>query len=131
MDSVVIDTDVLSYLFKSDTRGELYQPLIDGRLGVISFMTLAELNFWANFRNWGIERRAQLGAFLQPFTVINSDFQLSLMWAEIRNQVMRDGNHIDTADCWIAATARLYAIPLITHNRSHFIQVKGLTTLPE
>ena len=66
MDSVLIDTDVLSYLFKRDTRGELYKPLLDGKLGVISFMTIAELTFWANFRNWGAQRKAELRAFLTP-----------------------------------------------------------------
>jgi len=42
---------------------------------------------------------------------------------------MRDGHHIDTADCWIAATARLHVIPLLTHNTQHFMHVSGLTTL--
>jgi len=48
MDSVVIDTDVLSYLFKQDSRGESYQAHLEGKFGVISFMTLAELGVWAN-----------------------------------------------------------------------------------
>ena len=53
MDSVVIDTDVLSYLFKQDSRGESYQAHLEGKFGVISFMTLAELGVWANLRKWG------------------------------------------------------------------------------
>jgi hypothetical protein len=40
MDSVLIDTDVLSYLFKQDTRAEPYQPHLDGKLGVLSFMSV-------------------------------------------------------------------------------------------
>jgi predicted nucleic acid-binding protein len=131
MDAVVIDTDVLSYLFKQDTRGELYQPHLDGKLGVLSFMTIAELEFWADSRNWGARRRAKLAAFLQPYTVIHSDRDLCRKWAEIRNQVMRSGHHIDTADCWIAATAMLYGIPLITHNQDHFIHVNGLIVISE
>ena len=67
MDSIVIDTDVLSYLFKRDTRGDRYQSHIDGKLGVLSFMTIAELDFWANLRNWGAKRREELSAFLQPY----------------------------------------------------------------
>lgn len=131
MDSVVVDTDVLSYLFKRDTRGELYQSHLDGKIGVVSFMTIAELSFWANLRNWGAIRRAALSSFLEPYTVIDSNHQLSQMWAAIRSQVMLDGHHIDTADCWIAATARLYDIPLVTHNVSHFVYVSGLKTLSE
>ena len=37
---VVIDTDVISYIFKGDTRGEMYQPHLDNKLGVLSFMTV-------------------------------------------------------------------------------------------
>jgi tRNA(fMet)-specific endonuclease VapC len=129
MDSVIVDTDVLSYLFKGDSRGESYRPHLDGKLGVLSFMTIAELDFWASTRNWGSTRRAELTAFLEPYTVIHSDLRLCEMWAEVRSQVMRDGHHIDTADCWIAATARLYDIPLLTHNRSHFAHVSDLKTL--
>ena len=129
MDSVLIDTDVLSYLFKGDSRAEPYQPHLDGKLGVLSFMSIAELDFWANFRNWGVKRRADLAAFLQPYTVIDSDRHLCQVWADIRSQVRRDGYHIDTADCWIAATAFHYEIPLATHNGSHFVHVNGLTIL--
>lgn len=131
MDSVIIDTDVLSYLFKGDTRGESYRPHLDGKLGVLSFMTIAELDFWATTRNWGPTRRAELSAFLEPYTVINSDLRLCQMWAEVRSEVMRAGHHIDTADCWIAATARLYDIPLLTHNMNHFVHVNGLKAVSE
>ena|SRR5215831_7090039 len=44
MEFAVIDTDVVSYLFKGDTRGDLYQPHLDSKLGVLSFMTVAELD---------------------------------------------------------------------------------------
>jgi predicted nucleic acid-binding protein len=92
MDSVVIDTDVLSYSFKQDS---------EGKFGIISFMTVAELEVWANMRNWGAHRRAQLAAFLAPYAVINSSRELAQTWAAIRSQVMRSGHHIDTADCWL------------------------------
>lgn len=131
MDSVVIDTDVLSYLFKEDTRGDLYRPHLHGKLGVLSFMTVAELDLWAASRSWGARRRAELSAFLRPYVVIDSDRQLCRRWAEIRSEAMRSGHHIDTADCWIAATAALYGIPLVTHNRDHFVHVKALTTISE
>jgi tRNA(fMet)-specific endonuclease VapC len=127
MDSVLIDTDVLSYLFKQDSRGEIYKPHLDGKFGVISFMTLAELEFWASIRNWGPQRRIALSAFLEPYAIINSDVELAHTWATIRSEVMQDGYHIDTADCWIAATARLHGIPLLTHNTSHFEHVSGIT----
>lgn len=45
--AVLIDTDVLSFLFKGDTRAEKYRAHLTNRLLVVSFMTLAELERWA------------------------------------------------------------------------------------
>jgi hypothetical protein len=47
MSDAVIDTDVVSFLFKRDTRAELYRPHLVGRRIVVSFMTVAELEAWA------------------------------------------------------------------------------------
>lgn len=42
--SVVVDTDVVSYIVKGDTRGALYQSHLANRIASISFMTHAELD---------------------------------------------------------------------------------------
>jgi hypothetical protein len=41
-DIVVVDTDVVSFLFKGDTRSDLYRPHLEGRLAVIAARTRAE-----------------------------------------------------------------------------------------
>lgn len=131
MDFIVIDTDVISYLFKGDTRGDLYAPYLEDGLGILSFMTIAELDHWADAHNWGGRRRAELEAFLKPYTAIESNRELCRQWAAIKNQVERSGYSIETADAWIAATALLYQVPLVTHNRSHFAPVLGLRMISE
>jgi tRNA(fMet)-specific endonuclease VapC len=131
MDFIVIDTDVVSYLFKGDTRGDLYAPYLEDSLGVLSFMTIAELDFWADARNWGEKKRAELETFLKPYIVIESNRELCRQWAALNYQVQRSGYHIETADAWIAATALLYNVPLVTHNRSHFTHVNGLNLISE
>jgi hypothetical protein len=40
---VVIDTDVLSFLYKRDTRARLYEPHLNDPPFIVSFMSLAEL----------------------------------------------------------------------------------------
>jgi hypothetical protein len=45
--SAVVDTDVVSFAFKGDSRADLYGPHLTNRLLVISFMTLAELERWS------------------------------------------------------------------------------------
>jgi hypothetical protein len=37
---VVVDTDVVSFLFRNDTRAGLYRPHLAGRVLTISFTTL-------------------------------------------------------------------------------------------
>lgn len=53
MNAAIVDTDVVSMLFKGDTRAIAYRAHVTGRLLGISFMTLAELERWALERRWG------------------------------------------------------------------------------
>jgi len=43
MTPVVVDTDVVSFLFKNHPIGLRYDPELAGRVALISFMTVAEL----------------------------------------------------------------------------------------
>ncbi|MGA2771966.1 MAG: hypothetical protein ABSG26_14225 [Bryobacteraceae bacterium] len=38
----------------------------------------------------------------------------------------RNGRRIETANAWIAATALLYDVPLLTHNKTDYLGVPGL-----
>ena len=44
MPAVLLDTDVTSFLFKTDTHGRWYKQHMHGQEQIISFMTLAELD---------------------------------------------------------------------------------------
>ena len=129
--SIVVDTDVLSYLFKEDSRGELYLPHLDGKLTVISFMTLAETDRWALERRWGQAKRAAMKVFLEQFIVSPFNRPLCIRWAEAMYSARRNGIPIQTADGWVAATAVLHNAPLVTHNKKHFSGVDGLTIISE
>ena len=43
----VVDTDVISFIFRADTRAAFYRDDLSGRQPGISFQTLAELRRWA------------------------------------------------------------------------------------
>ncbi len=131
MASVVVDTDVVSFLFKRDSRAEWYRPHLSGKLLVLSFMTVAELDRWALERNWGRARRARMEESLQNFIVYPFDRALCLKWAEVSDRARRIGRRIECADAWIAATAVLHNIPLVTHNASDYAGVDGLTVISE
>ena len=94
-------------------------------------MTVAELKQWTLLRNWGLRRRQALDEHLQLYTLIPFDRALCQTWAEIRYQAHQNGRKIETADAWIAASALLYQVPLVTHNRTDFDWVNGLTVISE
>ena len=128
---IVVDTDIISFILKEDSRSELYKPHILGLPKIISFMTLAELRRWEIQNNWGAKRISKAQEFLDEFTIINSDEELCQIWANIKSDAHKYGNPIDTADAWVAAVALLFDIPLVTHNRRHFQAVKNLQIISE
>ncbi|MDQ3009350.1 MAG: type II toxin-antitoxin system VapC family toxin [Acidobacteriota bacterium] len=131
MRSFIVDTDVVSFIYKGDTRGNLYENHLRVSLSSISFMTLAELNLWAESHNWGERRREELALFLQRFAVIESNQELCQRWAIVTDQVRRSGRKIQPGDAWIAATALLYGLPLVTHNAVDYAGIAGLTVISE
>jgi tRNA(fMet)-specific endonuclease VapC len=127
--ALVVDTDVVSYLFRGDTRAEPFRSVLAGRVLVVSFMTIAELDRWALSRNWGPSRMAALEQHLRNFVLHPFDRALCRRWAEVMDGARRLGRPIQTADAWIASTALQLAVPLVTHNPSDYDGVGGLTVL--
>jgi len=127
----VVDTDVWSYLYKGRDEAKLYEPHLFGNVLVISFQTRAELLQGAMAAGWGEQRRQHLESRLQRYVVEHSSDALCLRWAEAIISARRAGRPIAAADAWIAATALHLGIPLITHNRNHFVGVQGLTVISE
>ena len=127
----VIDTDVWSYLYKGRDEAKLYQPHLLGNILVISFQTQAELLRWTIAAGWGKRRREDLESRLQGYYVAHSSDAMSLRWAEAMDSARHNGRPISAADAWIAATAMHLGVPLITHNKNHFVGVDGLKVISE
>lgn len=127
----VVDTNVVSYLFKRDSRAYLYRPHTTDRLLFVSFMTIAELDRWVLRHNWGASKRALLAAHASQFVMLSVDRQLCLEWAKVSEEARRNGRPIEPGDAWIAATARLHGFPLITHNADDFAGVERLSIITE
>ena len=123
---VVLDTDVASFIFKGDTRGQSYQQLLVGQNPLISFMTLAELTLWTDVAGWGRAKRERLKLFLNDLPVHYADEELCGRWSTVTAVARRAGRRIEAADAWIAATALLYEAPLMTHNADDFAGVPNL-----
>ncbi len=53
MTDIVADTDTVSFLFRGDSREQFSLPYVLNHRCIISFMTLAELEFGVLRANWG------------------------------------------------------------------------------
>jgi len=131
MAGLVVDTDVVSFNFKRDTRANLYHPHMVGKILVISFMALAELDLWVLERQWGRKRKLRLEQRIRHYVVHPFNRVLCLKWAEATYSARRNGQPIQTGDAWMAATALALDIPLVTHNPGDYAGVDGLKVVSE
>ena len=129
MTPVVVDTDVVSFLFKNDSRAQLYLPLLRNRRLLVSFMTEAELEQWILLASWGVGRVRRFQEFMTGFASVPSSRDLILRWADVMVAARANGRRIEAADAWIAATALLYGAALVTHNPKDYLGVPGLKVL--
>jgi|SRR5688500_1437506 len=125
---VVVDTDVMSYVIKGDTRAALYDKHLTGPQLCISFSTVGELYRWAVQNRWGQRRVDALRSKLQGLTVLVFDDATAWEWANVSTI---KGRPVAPSDAWVAAVALRHGLPLVTHNRRHFEHVPGLTVISE
>jgi tRNA(fMet)-specific endonuclease VapC len=125
----LVDTDVVSFFFNKSQLGIPYRQYMRKRALFISFMTRAEIERGMRLANWGWKKRDEMEGFLRTkFAVIHTNDAICRKWAEIKSF---KGHPLAPADAWIAATAIVYRVPLITHNRKHFEGIAGLKVISE
>jgi predicted nucleic acid-binding protein len=126
MNALVVDTNVVSFIFKGHPIAHRYLPDLTGCTPVLSFMTVAELDRWAISAGWGVSRRERLNQYVAEFAIFPYNRELCKVWAEITVAAESVGRRIECADAWIAATAIVCDVPLITHNSSDYLGVPAL-----
>jgi predicted nucleic acid-binding protein len=124
---MLLDTDVVSLLWKRDERVADCLLLLKGETLFISFMTLAELYQWARIRNWGQPRLEQFTIWLRRFIVLPYDEQVCWQWATVRAARRAQGRPISVQDAWVAACALHYGCTLLTRNVADFANIAGLS----
>ena len=92
-------------------------------------MTEAELERWILQAKWGSDRIARFRTYMRRFTTVPSSRDLIVKWADAMVVARAQGRRIDVADAWIAATALLYDVPLVTHNPGDYVGVAGIKLL--
>ncbi|MCI0441196.1 MAG: PIN domain-containing protein [Chloroflexi bacterium] len=125
-DAILVDTCIFSFFFKGDTRAHDFAPYLENKRGFLSFMTVAELYYWAHTRNWGTRRFQSLERAINGYGVLHSNDTVIRRWAYIRDTCRRSGYTINSADAWQASCALAYGLPFITNNVKDFDFVPGL-----
>ena len=117
---VVVDTDVVSFILKGHSLATAYLPHLRGRIVVLSFQTTAELLTWTKVKKWGPKSCAKLDEFVGNCLVVYPNQELSTMFADVMELSKRKGRGTLAGDAWIAATALLHRVPLVSHNRRDY-----------
>lgn len=127
--SILIDTDVCSFIHRGDSRARYYLSHLVGKQVAISFITLAQALYGAYKDNWSPVNLESLNMYLADYTLLPFEPGLCSRFAELKCQVEKKGYVISDSDCWIAACALYYNCILATNNRKHFEYVGGLSLL--
>jgi predicted nucleic acid-binding protein len=119
---VVVDTDVYSArLLPNSPLAVRYEPLLAGRLEVLSFQTVAELRYGALLRGWGTTRLRRLEAAIASVEIVQTGPDLIRVYAELRVACERVGHALcqrdHDADRWVAATALRLGVSLVSNDR--------------
>ncbi len=128
-ETVLLDTDVASFLFKGSPRAKAFRPLIKGKQLALTFVSVAELFKWTVKRKWGTEKSAKLEAALQRYLIIPYDRDLAWSWARVVAACEGAGRPMAPSDAWVAAAAVRHDLPLATNNLKHFEAAESLCRL--
>lgn len=129
MSAVLLDTNIVSFVHRDDTRAELYRRHLEDNELLISFATVGEAYEGALLRGWGRERLAHLERTLRRYLVVPFSPSICREWGRVR--AARRRRPISPNDAWIAATAIVHGCPLVTHDFAGFSDVPGLTVVTE
>jgi len=129
METLVLDTNIVSYLMKGHSLAQSYRQHLEGRTLAISFMTVGELYEGAYRRKWGKARMATLADQIKNYLVVPYSRRMCELWGWIRSE--RKSQPVSVDDAWIAATALTHGCALVTHNPEHFANIEGLRLITE
>jgi tRNA(fMet)-specific endonuclease VapC len=127
--AVLVDTDVISFLATGHPIGNLYRDALTNRHALVSVVSLGEIEYGMEWREWGAARRQNMRKFLARFAPLTIEIATSTSWSQLRAECRRKGRPISNSDAWIAATALTLGVPLITHNASDYQAIESLAVI--
>jgi tRNA(fMet)-specific endonuclease VapC len=128
-ESLLLDTDVASFLFKNSPRAAPFRFLVQGKRPALAFVSVAELFKWTVKRAWGAPKVEKLESAIRRYVVIPYDRDLAWAWARTVAACEDAGRPMAPSDAWIAAAALRHDIPLLTNNLKHYEAAESLCGL--
>lgn len=116
---VVLDTNLAGAMLKDAPPAwfALYEPTLQATMHTLSVQTEGELQRWALRDGWGPGRLARLEGLLARMLVLPADRAAAQAWARLMAHSEARGRALATADAWVAATAVVNDLPLVTHDK--------------
>jgi len=128
-ETLLLDTDVASFLFKNSPHAKRFRPHIKGKRLALAFVSVAELYEWTLKRQWSARKTAKLESALHRYLIIPYDRDLAWAWARVVATCENAGKPIAPSDAWVAAAALRHDVALSTNNLKHFEAAESLCGL--
>jgi tRNA(fMet)-specific endonuclease VapC len=123
--SFLLDTDICSAHLKGVRAVSSRFLQYSGRLH-ISALTASELYTWAKRGGAPPARLVAVRDVLMAAQLIDVDHEIAERAGEIRAALLDRGRPMPSVDLFIAATALVHSLTLVTHNARHFQNVPDL-----
>jgi tRNA(fMet)-specific endonuclease VapC len=124
--SFLVDTDTCSAYLKNNRLVISRVMLHYGGLS-ISVVTVGELFTWARRAKAPAARLIGVHDFLKTVTILEATLPVAEVFGSIRAGLLDRGITVSGMDLFIAATALVHNLTLVTHNTADYSNVPGLT----
>ena len=124
---LLVDTDVVSFVHAQSGRHADFEPLMAGRLLVVSFATYAEVLAHGYKAGLGSRRMDALRATLARYVVLPYSATVADVWAQTAPKVRGHLHAGGANDLWTAAAAVSYQprLPVVTNNLTDFQAIQA------
>ncbi len=119
---LLVDTNVVSYIFLRKNRWQEFYELIQGHVRVVSFATVGELRSWGYKANWAAAKIASLENVISSYVVLPATDAVTDQFGAMYHRFVGHLGAGGTNDMWIAscALAQPQPLPVVTADLGHF-----------
>jgi tRNA(fMet)-specific endonuclease VapC len=124
---LLLDTNLAIAFFRQDAG--VQQALRGASRVLVPVIVIGELLAGALQGGQPEREQARIVALIALAEVIGCDLETARQYAQVRDELRRQGRPIPQNDTWIAALARQHSVTLASRD-SHFDSVPGLRRVP-